>query len=96
MIRFAGAYLNAGLISGGLQTAGRCTGRGALDEEVLSPVQHQVGPLCEQVAAGVSRFGLITDDVGERRFGNFARVVGSLVRPVLESGTEAGPRASSA
>jgi len=42
------------------------------------PPSHLLAPLPQRVTAAVRVFGLISNDVGERDLGNFAREVGNV------------------
>lgn len=61
-------------------TKGSCGERLA----IFSPVVHHQAPLCEELASPVCRLGLVRDEMRERRFGDFARVIGLLADPIPE------------
>jgi putative tryptophan/tyrosine transport system substrate-binding protein len=46
------------------------------------PPSHLLEPLPQRVAAAARLFGLMTNDVGERGLGNFAREVGNVACPI--------------
>src|SRR5258708_11189605 len=71
-----------------LPQAHHCAGRRTLGAEV-SPRIHESSALLEHVAALVGGFGLVVEDMGERRLDQLAWEVGALGRPGLERRAEA-------
>jgi len=55
---------------------------------VRGPRIHQLAPLLQRVTSTVCLFGLVTNDMGQRRLGNFAREVGDIPRPIAEAGAK--------
>ena len=54
----------------------------------LSPRVHQRSPLLQRVAAPIGLLGFVADDVSERSFGQFAREIRLVARPIAEGRTK--------
>jgi hypothetical protein len=55
---------------------------------IRRPRLHQLAPLLQRVATPIGLLRLVADDVGQSRFGNFAREVGDVACPIPEAGSE--------
>jgi hypothetical protein len=56
---------------------------------VRGPRIHQLAPLLQGVASAVRLFSLVSDDVRQSSFDNFAREIRDVSRPISEAGSKA-------